>query len=61
MEIAIQFAGYPVRKSVFVFRYFATPIGAAVKLCKGRGAYHRGKLFFFFFTFLKAGKKCCSI
>lgn len=48
MEIAIQFAGYPVRKSVFVFRYFATPIGAAVKLCKGRGAYDIGKLFFFY-------------
>lgn len=48
MEIAIQFAGYPVRKSVFIFRYFATPIGAAVKLCKGRGAYDIGKLFFFY-------------
>lgn len=60
MEIAIQFAGYPVRKSVFIFRYFATPIGAAVKLCKGRGAYDIGKLFFFF-MFWKAGKKCCSI
>jgi len=57
MEIAIPFAVFSIRKSAFTLRYFTTLIGAAVRYCKGRGAYEIGKHNFIFWI---AGKSCCS-
>lgn len=58
MEIAIPFAVFSTRKSAFTLRYFTTPKGAAVRYCKGRGAYDVGKHIFIFWI---AGKSFCSI
>lgn len=48
METAIPFAVFSIRKSAFTLRCFTTPKRAAVRYCKGRGAYDIGKHIFIF-------------